>query len=162
MASIDDLLRDLENQHRGKVQSPPGNDLDQALQALQQEHQTKQGTPQKSPGDRLSNLLQALEQEAAANKLKDCEKNHRLYQDINQLIAAKQAQAQRPLPETDLKAIAAAEKEKQAQEKHWRTKAAAWLQQLDPLSNEGLWFMEFAESYESPLSAAMEYLQALE
>ncbi|BAW96746.1 hypothetical protein NIES970_16850 [[Synechococcus] sp. NIES-970] len=163
MASIDNFLRDLENQHRGKSQPSPGDDgLDQALAALQQAHQTKQAIPQTSQGDRLSEMLQALEQETTANKLKDCEKNHRIYQDINQLIAAKQRQAQQPLPETDIKAIAAAEKQKQAQNKYWRTRAETWLQQLDPFSNEGLWFMEFAETYESPLAAAIEYLQALE
>ncbi|AMA09165.1 salt stress protein, Slr1339 family [Picosynechococcus sp. PCC 73109] len=164
MASLDDLLRDLENQHRAAAPQPPDNGLDQTLAALQQEYQARpQPTGEKSSqGDRLSSMLQALEQETTANKLKDCEKNHRLYQDINRLIAEQQQQAQQPLPETDLKAIAAAEKQKQAQARYWRTKAETWLKQLDPLSNEGLWFMDFAEGYDSQLAAAIEYLQALE
>lgn len=162
MASLDDLLRDLEKQHRATTAPAPDNPLDQALAALQQEHQSSPTGASSPTGDRLSAMLQALEQETAANKLKDCEKNHRLYQEINQLIVEKQNQAQRPLPETDLRAIAAAEKHKQAEAKYWQTKAETWLKQLDLLSNEGLWFTEFAESYESPLAAAIEYLQALE
>ncbi|MEB3225650.1 MAG: hypothetical protein VKJ86_07580 [Synechococcus sp.] len=163
MASLDDLLRDLEQQHRATP--APDNPLDQALEALQQEHQARPQPPQiesQPLGDRLSEMLAALEQGTIAHKLKDCEKNQQLYQEINQLIAAKQSQAQRPLPQTDLKAIAAAEKQKQLQEKYWRTKAETWLKELDPLSNEGLWFMEFAKSYNDRLSAAIEYLQALE
>lgn len=98
MASLDDLLRDLENQHRAAAPQPPDNGLDQTLAALQQEYQARpQPTGEKSSqGDRLSSMLQALEQETTANKLKDCEKNHRLYQDINRLIAEQQKQANSP------------------------------------------------------------------
>lgn len=39
--------------------------------------------------------------------------------------------------------------------------AIAWLKQLDPLSNEGLWFEEFAGHYPSKIDAAIEYLQTL-
>jgi len=40
--------------------------------------------------------------------------------------------------------------------------AEAWLKQLKPRSEEGLWFEEFACNYESRLEAAIEYLEALE
>ncbi len=40
--------------------------------------------------------------------------------------------------------------------------AKEWLQRLDPRSQEGLWFDEFACNYESRLEAAVEYLEALE
>jgi hypothetical protein len=37
----------------------------------------------------------------------------------------------------------------------------AWLEKLDPLSSEGLWFEKFAEKYSSQLEAALDYLQEM-
>lgn len=39
--------------------------------------------------------------------------------------------------------------------------AQYWLDKLDPYTNEGLWFTEFAYHYDSPLEAAIDYLLAL-
>lgn len=41
-------------------------------------------------------------------------------------------------------------------------RAREWLKQLDPHSDEGFWFEQFANSYDSKLQAAIEYLEALE
>lgn len=41
-----------------------------------------------------------------------------------------------------------------------KTQAQEWLNKLEPLSPEGLWFESFAKSYNSQLEAAIEYLQA--
>jgi hypothetical protein len=38
--------------------------------------------------------------------------------------------------------------------------AQDWLNKLDPLSTEGIWFERFAEGYPSKLEAAIEYLQS--
>ncbi|MEC4816374.1 MAG: hypothetical protein SAK29_24360 [Scytonema sp. PMC 1069.18] len=40
-----------------------------------------------------------------------------------------------------------------------KIQAKDWLEKLDPLSSEGLWFERFAEGYPSKLEAAIEYLQ---
>lgn len=40
--------------------------------------------------------------------------------------------------------------------------AEAWLRRLNPRSEEGLWFDEFACGYESRLEAAIDYLEALQ
>ncbi|MCU0518596.1 MAG: hypothetical protein MUC60_17380 [Oscillatoria sp. Prado101] len=40
--------------------------------------------------------------------------------------------------------------------------AQAWLKELDPLSDEGLWFEELTGKYPSRLEAAIDYLQALQ
>ncbi len=45
-------------------------------------------------------------------------------------------------------------KQKQTLEKQAKT----WLEQLEPLSQEGLWFEKFAEGYPSNLEAAIAYL----
>jgi hypothetical protein len=41
-------------------------------------------------------------------------------------------------------------------------KAQKWLKQLNPKSEEGRWFDEFACGYESRLEAAIDYLEALQ
>lgn len=164
-----DHLQELAEKHRENLPSPKARDhLDDALANLQADLQQQKSAPKSTvsqpsvEGDRLSEMLKALEQDATANKLKHCEKNHQIYQEINHLIQTKQAQQKTPLPETDLKAIAAAEKKQQEQKKYWQNKAETFLKELDPISNEGLWFMEFADSYQSPLEAAIDYLMALE
>lgn len=37
-------------------------------------------------------------------------------------------------------------------------RAQAWLDKLDPLSDDGFWFEQFAESYESRIQAALDFL----
>ena len=53
------------------------------------------------------------------------------------------------------------EQQRQRQKKALRTQAQKWLKKLNPHSDEGIWFEEFAYSYPSRLEAAMDYLQAL-
>lgn len=53
------------------------------------------------------------------------------------------------------------ELEKQRQEKLLTRQAETWLKNLDPYSDEGFWFEQFALSYSSKLEAAIEYLKAL-
>ena len=61
----------------------------------------------------------------------------------------------------------AAEKEKAVALKQQRKrealtkKARQWLDKLDVKSEEGRWFEEFSYSYDSPLEAAITYLEAL-
>jgi hypothetical protein len=40
-------------------------------------------------------------------------------------------------------------------------KAQQWLAKLDPKSEEGRWFEDFSYAYDSPLEAAITYLEAL-
>ncbi len=54
------------------------------------------------------------------------------------------------------------EQKKQRQRRVLTHRAQEWLKNLNPLSEEGMWFEEFADSYPSPLEAAIEYLAALE
>ncbi|NEO25810.1 MAG: hypothetical protein F6K03_02645 [Kamptonema sp. SIO4C4] len=58
------------------------------------------------------------------------------------------------------------EQRKQAWEQQQRRqalekKAKKWLNELDPHSDEGLWFEEFAYNYDSKLAAAIDYLGVL-
>ncbi|MBD1934896.1 MULTISPECIES: salt stress protein, Slr1339 family [Cyanophyceae] len=50
---------------------------------------------------------------------------------------------------------------KQQQREALASQAKEWLKNLNPLSEEGLWFEEFAYAYPAKLDAAIDYLQAL-
>ncbi|BAU63075.1 hypothetical protein STA3757_04300 [Stanieria sp. NIES-3757] len=50
------------------------------------------------------------------------------------------------------------EQQKQLQNKKLVQQAEQWLANLDPFSDEGMWFNELAESYPSRLEAAINYL----
>jgi hypothetical protein len=65
-------------------------------------------------------------------------------------VAANQAV---PAIERDLKQVADRQNMKDHQE--IAQKATKWLQNLDPLCGEGLWFEEFAKNYSSRLEAAI-------
>lgn len=53
------------------------------------------------------------------------------------------------------------EQRQQRQQEALKQKAQEWLKKLDPKSEEGKWFEEFAYSHTSRLEAAMDYLAAL-
>lgn len=163
MSSLDDRLKALENQYRP---SPPAvNQLDQQLAELQQQYQPKQPVPSvaapvSSGDDAVGAMLRELERDTLDQNLRQSQKNAEICQAIAQVIETKRAA--RHEATLDIKAIAKAEQEKQQRAKYWQNKATTWLKELDPISNEGLWFYEFAEGYTSPLEAAMDYLMALE
>ncbi len=51
---------------------------------------------------------------------------------------------------------------KAKQKEGLKKEAKSWLEKLDPLSSEGLWFERFAQGYPSKLDAAIEYLESVE
>ncbi|BAU67085.1 hypothetical protein STA3757_44930 [Stanieria sp. NIES-3757] len=53
------------------------------------------------------------------------------------------------------------EQKKQRRKQALQEKAQQWLKKLEPNSEEGLWFEEFAYNYESKLAAAIDYLAAI-
>ena len=54
------------------------------------------------------------------------------------------------------------EQQKQLKRKQLTRQAETWLENLDPYSDEGMWFNQLAESYPSRLEAAISYLSASE
>jgi hypothetical protein len=54
------------------------------------------------------------------------------------------------------------EQQKQLKRKQLTRQAEQWLAKLDPLSSEGMWFNQLAESYPSRLEAAISYLSTIE
>ncbi len=71
---------------------------------------------------------------------------------------AKQLEKAQQLREEQLKQ----QQRKQQQRDALAKQAQMWLKKLDPLSEEGLWFEEFAYTYSSKIEAAIDYLEALQ
>lgn len=134
--------------------------IDDNLAMLQQQVQSKPVPTSAAVDDTITAMLSSLEKNSVEQKLKATQQNQQICQAISRVIEAKKQQPK--LKNHDLEAIALSEKQKQQREKYWQTKAQTWLKQLDPLSNEGMWFTEFADGYESRLDAAIDYLMALE
>ena len=168
MSSLDEQLRALEQQHQSSppVSNSPPTDLDDQLAAITTQFQSQPQPAPPSPAipanDALTQMLQSLEQDQVSQQLKQSQKNQEICHAIADVIETKRQQRDHLDATQNARAIAAAEKKKQQAQKQNREKAENWLKELDPMSNEGLWFYDFAETYESPLAAAMDYLMALE
>jgi len=146
-----------------ETKSVPPNEntaIDDNLAMLQQQVQSKPVPTSAAVDDTITAMLGSLEKNSVEQKLKATQQNQQICQAISRVIEAKKQQPK--LKPHDLEAIALSEKQKQQQKKYWQTKAQTWLKELDPLSNEGMWFTEFADGYESRLDAAIDYLMALE
>lgn len=91
-----------------------------------------------SKGDAIDNILSEVKQEIEEKQLLE-------EQQKQQAIAEEQIR-QEKIKVKKLEALTA-----QAQE---------WLEKLEPLSPEGMWFETFAQSYPSKLEAAIEYLNS--
>jgi hypothetical protein len=76
-----------------------------------------------------------------------------------QTYANEIAEAERIVRDRDLKEQQALQQHRQQQ---FRSQALDWLEKLDPLSTEGLWFNSFAEGHGDRLEVAIEYLAALQ
>ena len=77
-------------------------------------------------------------------------------QDIEEKQVLEQQQKQQELEEERIRQ----EKLKANQLEALKSQAQEWLQKLEPLSTEGMWFETFAQSYPSKLEAAIEYLSS--
>ncbi|PAX52730.1 salt stress protein, Slr1339 family [Brunnivagina elsteri] len=137
MDEIDKLLKDLKQEYsenKPKTQQP--NPLSVKPNSFSTSNSSK--TPQSNSGvDKLLDDVKA---------------------DFQQKDLAKELQRQEEIEAENKRQEEIKLKQKQTLEKQAKT----WLEQLEPLSQEGLWFEKFAEGYPSNLEAAIEYLQGLE
>lgn len=153
MDSIDKLLAQIKAQEQPtapnkqpQAESPivPTLSIDNLLAQVEADCQTslaepiaripQQLAPQSSGIDNLLSQVKADVQEQ--DKLEAWQKQ--------QQIQAQQLQQQQ---------------QRQKQLEALKIQAQAWLEKLDPLSSEGLWFDRFAQGYPTKLAAAIEYLQ---
>ncbi len=133
MESIDDLLAQVKAEVEGKKPASP-----------------QKRSAAASIGDQEEKLLAELKAEFIAQ---DQEAAARAAEQLRQ-AAAKQEAEQR---QAQLREQQKQERKRQALAKD----ATEWLKRLNPRSDEGIWFEEFAYNYPSRLEAAIDYLAAL-
>jgi hypothetical protein len=141
MDSLDRLLAQLKAENRESAEPELKKDscLDNLLSDFQAEsEQIEQQTSSRSVSS-LDNLLVEVKEQYKE-------------QDRSEELRKQQELQQEKIRQQKLKA---------QQLEELKTQAKVWLEKLEPLSSEGLWFEKFAEKYPSKLEAAIDYLQEL-
>lgn len=157
MESIDDLLAQIKAEYT-EPDKPLELKKPQSLQA-EQLSQQQQG---KSAASGYAEATAFDGQLFAPNKnYKESPENNLLAQLKNEFEEEQRAEEikkQQQIREEQLRQ----EQLKRQQRAALKVKAQAWLKKINPSSEEGLWFEEFACAYPNKLEAALDYLQALE
>lgn len=141
-ADTDARLAQLKAQQQQQSASLPRQGaIDDLLSNMKSEFSNRKApaTPPRAADHRMDKLLGELKSEFKQ-------------QDLDLQIEREQTQRQEQF---------LAQKQRQRRREALRTKAEKWLKGLDPYSDEGFWFEQFASSYESRLEAAIDYLEAL-
>ena len=189
--SLDEILAKIEEQHQQKRQFPGGtelekastptkppeskssNSIDNSLEEIQAKMQTQKqssfadATKKKQCQHTTTDeFLAQIKTKFAHQKSQSQPKSQtNTTQDSLQTLAhqyqaSKQQQIQQKQQEK-IEDIQKQELNKQRQRKQLTRQAKEWLKNLDPNSDEGFWFEQFALAYESKLEAAIDYLDAL-
>ena len=157
-ANDHDVVADLKSQFKQKSQNNTAEDS--SLKELKSQFQT---SSQESNEDVFADLKSRYQhQQKTPSVPKSDPKTDQL---LGSLKAQHQTQKTRQNEDNyqrNREEILKAEQHKQKKRKYLTQKAQTWLENLDPYSEEGFWFEEFAESYESRLDAAVDYLAVLE
>jgi hypothetical protein len=179
MSNMDDLLAKIKAEYEQK-QKPQSSTspLDNLVEQMQAEFQTSKTTAPiannnakdllsrnsvSSGNSNVDNLLTDFQSSFQSKKSQQVNnpsldplvtqiKNEYQQKDIEEVEAASKA---------NLEVIRQKELQEQRKRKALETKAQEWLKNLDPNSEEGLWFEEFSYAYETRLAAAIDYLDAL-
>jgi hypothetical protein len=157
MESIDDLLAQIKAEY-AEPHKPLELKKPQSLQAeqLSQQQQGKNAASGYAEATAFDGQLFAPNKnynESPENNLLAQLKN-----EFEEEQRAEEIKKQQQIREEQLRQ----EQLKQQQRAALKVKAQAWLKKINPSSEEGLWFEEFACAYPNKLEAALDYLQALE
>lgn len=154
MDSIDKLLAQIKAQEQkptaANKQSPaelpiaPTSAIDNLLAQVEADCQTSPAQPKTRNTQQLPPQSSGIDNLLSQVKADLQEQDKLEAQQKQQQIQAQQLQQ---------------EQQRQKQLESLKVQAQAWLEKLDPLSSEGLWFERFAEGYPTKLAAAVEYLQ---
>ncbi|MEA5420110.1 hypothetical protein VB712_12840 [Spirulina sp. CCNP1310] len=155
-----DPFADLAAGFAQKQAQPPQDATEDALASLASQFQQPKQAPAPSPG--TDDLITQLQQQFKPTPPKAPPLDDRLNQ-LQQNLKPQPVDpaAQLRAQEEQLRAQRGRELERQQRRKAIAPKAEAWLKALDPYSDEGLWFEQFAYNYASRLEAAIDYLEAL-
>ncbi|MEC4804679.1 MAG: hypothetical protein SAJ12_04370 [Jaaginema sp. PMC 1079.18] len=167
--ATDEALAAFKNQSR--PQTPENSQTEDALASLKSAFQQKQAQSNaqehKPTDNELESLKNQFAQKVKANKSPPPQTSpatDRVLAQLKQEYKQQQQDVDAQLRNTEdiVRQERLAEQRRQQRRKALQRRAEAWLKDLDINSDEGLWFEEFAYSYDSRLAAAVDYLQALE
>ena len=144
MDSIDKILSELKTEYEKSADSQVEK-MEEVKKVKKVNLDTSSPSPSffassssKSKGDEIDNILAEVKQ------------------DIEEKRLLEEQEKQQKLEEERIRQ----EKLKAKQLEAFKIQAQEWLEKLEPLSPEGIWFESFARSYPSKLEAAIEYLAA--
>jgi hypothetical protein len=151
-ASMDKMLSDLRNELEsgrggGEARSSPSQTHSASNQVAAKDETTKRAQDK---------LIAAIEREYQKQAQQREQKLAAIKRQQEELLAQQERQAR--------ELIAAQQREearKKRRQQALKQKAQEWLKKLNPQSEEGKWFEEFSYSYESKLTAAIDYLEAM-
>ncbi|MGB6295362.1 MAG: hypothetical protein WBF90_04155 [Rivularia sp. (in: cyanobacteria)] len=139
MDSIDKILSELQAEYQQSTNSPPEKTEEVKKKKIKLDSEASSSLfTSSSRGDVIDNILAEVKKDVQEKQLlEDQQKQQKLEQERIRLekIKAKQLEA-------------------------LKVQAQEWLEKLEPLSSEGMWFESFAKSYPSKLEAAIEYLNS--
>ena len=148
-SAIDNLLATVKSQYQNKQNSSNSNQPTEDIFAnLKTEFERKKAASQQRQIKLSSNKKASKVRENLIEQLRSD------YQRKKTVVTQNRTQ-------NNLAAIQQEELRRQRTRKALTRQAQQWLKNLDPNSDEGLWFEEFSYSYESKLEAAIDYLEAL-
>ncbi|MGB3636942.1 MAG: hypothetical protein WBA39_05030 [Rivularia sp. (in: cyanobacteria)] len=143
MDSIDKILSELQAEYQQSANSPA-----EKTEEVKKVKKVKKVKLDSSPSSSI--FASSSKGDVIDNILADVK------QDIEEKQLLEEQQKQQELEEERIRQ----EKLKANQLEALKAQAQQWLQKLEPLSTEGMWFETFAQSYPSKLEAAIEYLSS--
>ena len=141
--------------------TPSSPEADNSLDELKQRYQQNQEQA-KTPSDGVNlDLEQVRLQAMQLRSQEDAEKV--AAEQTDDILSSMRDRFIQDRAVARQKAEAAKEEERQRkqQRRAMKPRAQKWLKELDPYSDEGYWFDQFAQSYSDRLEAALDYLQAM-
>jgi hypothetical protein len=185
--NLDDLLNDLKAKYNASDSSTSSQNDSSKIENLLDEAKSELKTNKMSGETNLNQVTQYKSQveesldvikeqykqkhnsqDSAAIKTTHIAKNQTQFNESFESIKAQYQQKQKNQQAQDeliynrnKQEIIIQEQQKQLQHKQLVQQAEKWLANLDPLSDEGMWFNELAELYSSRLEAAINYLSTL-
>ncbi len=156
MESIDDLLAQVKTEYQEKELG-----LQPKKQPLFQEEEFKPSPPAPptyQPQPLQQNWVAPAEDSLLAQVKAEFEEQQRAEElKKQQQLREEQLRKEQQLREEQIRA----EQRRQRKREALTQEATEWLKNLNPRSEEGLWFEEFSYSYSSKLEAAIDYMEAL-
>jgi hypothetical protein len=167
-SSLDQLLDEITAKPSSPPQpTDPQEDIDSFLSQVKSEQtqKRKQQPPQSSTNTDVDKVLTDITanfvtRPSSPSSAQPSQTNQHLKKIASQHRPQDVAQALQNLEQQQEQQRLSAKRE-QRQRETLKGKAQEWLKKLDPYSDEGMWFEEFAYAYDTKLDAAMDYLSAL-